>query len=448
MKSYPEYKDSGVEWIGEIPDEWDLSKLGYLSYMIVPMRDKPKVLKGEIPWLRIEDFDDKYVSTSKSKQGVTQEIIDKMNLKVFPIETVLCSCSCHMGKTAIVKKPLVTNQTFIGIVPGEELISLYLYYFMLASTNYLNAISTGAIQTYLSRENFEKIKIPLFSYKNQQQIANYLDHKIAKIDILIGKKKKLIDLLKEERIAVINEAVTKGLDPDVRMKDSGIEWLGKIPEHWIKNVKLTQLVTNTHGSFVNGPFGSDLLTSEINKTDGVPVIYIRDIRNGYFERKNIAFVSKQKAEQLNVCRVTPDDLLVAKVGDPPGISAVYPKKESDAIITQDVIRMRLNQNKVVTHFLSYLLNSKYGVTLINTISVESTRTRVGLGDFKNLKILLPPLEEQTDIVNFIKTETTRIDTIISKSKKEIELLKEYRTALISEVVTGKIDVRDWKEPEK
>ena len=111
MTKYEKYRPTTIEWIGDIPENWEMKNLGYIAKMVVPMRDKPKDLNGTIPWLRIEDFDGKFVSDSKSGQGVTKEIVDEMNLRVFPIGTVLCSCSCAMGKTAIVKKPLITNRS-------------------------------------------------------------------------------------------------------------------------------------------------------------------------------------------------------------------------------------------------------------------------------------------------------------------------------------------------
>ncbi|WP_200864769.1 restriction endonuclease subunit S, partial [Arcticibacter svalbardensis] len=256
MKKFGNYKDSGVDWIGIIPEHWNITKLGYKCFLTVPQRDKPKNLDGEIPWLRIEDFDGKYVSTSKSGQGVSPETISAMNLKVYPVGTVLTACSCTMGKTAIVKNALITNQTFIGITPGKELYSDFLYYFIISSTQYLNSISTGAIQSYLSRDEFSKIKLPYPKIEEQAQIAKYLDYKTSQIDKLIADKKKLIKLLNEEQTAMINQAVTKGLNSTVPMKDSGIEWLGKVPKHWVVK-KLKYIKSAEINAFVDGPFGSN-----------------------------------------------------------------------------------------------------------------------------------------------------------------------------------------------
>jgi type I restriction enzyme, S subunit len=205
-------KDSGIEWLGEIPKHWKLARLGYHSEMIVPMRDKPTALIGDIPWLRIEDFNGKYVSKSKTNQGVSLELVQQMNLKIFPTGTVLCSCSCNMGITAIVETPLITNQTFIGIVPKEDISSDYLFYLMQSSGQFLNVIATGAIQSYLSRSDFEKLRIPYPKKEEQIEIALFIDQKTHQIDELIVKKQKLIDQLIDYKTSLINKAVTGKID--------------------------------------------------------------------------------------------------------------------------------------------------------------------------------------------------------------------------------------------
>ena len=172
--------------------DWEEKKLkGFISNFIVPMRDKPKDLNGEIPWCRIEDFEGKYLSKSKSNQGVSQQTIKEMNLKVYPINTLLVSCSANLGFCAIVKKELITNQTFIGLVPDNEKIDIdYLYHIMKLSSRKLNVLSSGTTISYLSRKQFENFKIDYPSIKEQQKIATYLsaiDTKIATVQTQIAK---------------------------------------------------------------------------------------------------------------------------------------------------------------------------------------------------------------------------------------------------------------------
>lgn len=148
--AYPFYKPNGVEWLGNVPKDWVPVRLGFEAELIVPMRDKPDDLSGNIPWIRIEDFNGRDIATSRSGQGVSTETVAGMHLKVFPSGTVLCSCSCSMGATAIARAPLVSNQTFIGILPSRRIAPEYLYYVLSTAKYYLDSIATGAIQKYLS----------------------------------------------------------------------------------------------------------------------------------------------------------------------------------------------------------------------------------------------------------------------------------------------------------
>lgn len=223
------FKPSDVSWLGAIPSQWKISPLGFLSYMIVPMRDKPTIFNGDIPWIRIEDFSGKYISDTKSDQRVSQKTVASMNLKVFPVDTVLCSCSCNMGATAIVKKPLISNQTFIGIVPNKKLSSEYLYYLMNAVSKELNSVSTGAIQLYLSRNDFEHFKIPVPSFSEQTAITNFLDRETSKIDQSISKIHDLIARLKEYRSALITAAVTGQIDLRSFSSSISASEMGEVP---------------------------------------------------------------------------------------------------------------------------------------------------------------------------------------------------------------------------
>ena len=243
---------------------------------------------------------------------------------------------------------------------------------------------------------------------------------------------------------MISHAVTKGLNPDVPMKDSGLTGLGEAPSHWFKS-KLANTGDETKGCFVNGPFGSDLLASEL-KEEGVPVVYIREIKATGYNRKSTVYVTHQKAQQLEICKLSSNDVIFSKVGDPPGEACVYPKNEPDAVITQDVMRVRVNKKTFNAHFIAYLLNSNFGRQTINNISIEGTRKRVSLGDFKTTKFIFPPLGEAQSIVNALNEKCAQIDLIIFKTNQAIMLIQERRTALISAAVTGKIDLRNWTAP--
>lgn len=405
LKPYPKYKDSGIKWLGEIPEEWEVRKLGYHAEMTVPMRDKPPVFDGDIPWIRIEDFDGKYIYDSKSDQRVSKKIIRSMNLKVYPVGTVLCSCSCNMGATAIVSSPLISNQTFIGIVPRSNISSEFLYYLMNASSERLQYLGSGAIQQYLSKENFKNLKLALPPLQDQTAIANFLDQKITRIDELIKKNEKLSELLKEKRQAVISHAVTKGLDPDARMKDSGIGWIGEIPENW--EVKKLKWIARLE-------YGSSL--SEEARADGTVPVYGS---NGIVGEHSKSITDNPA-------------IIIGRKGSYGKVS--YSDVPCFPIDTTYYIDQRLTKENI--RWLYYLLIS------IDLDQITFDTGVPGLSrDFAYDKLIpLPTKNEQTAITNFLDHKTAQIDESIKKILSQIETLKEYRQALISNVVTGKLRV--------
>lgn len=201
-------KDSGVEWIGEIPEHWEVLKLQSHTRMLTPMRDRPEKLDGDIPWVRIEDYDGKYISASKEGFGVSIDTVHEMNLKIYPVGSILCTSSCDLGKCAIVTRELVSNQRFINIIPDSNTNSDYLYYLMLSNAERLNHLSTGTIQANLSRKAFEHLMVQFPPISEQKAIAECLDRKCETIELSINKKQELIDSLSSYKKSLIYEVVT------------------------------------------------------------------------------------------------------------------------------------------------------------------------------------------------------------------------------------------------
>jgi type I restriction enzyme S subunit len=437
-KPYPANKDSGVEWLGEIPENWKVMRFGFNAKFVVPMRDKPKDLTGDIPWIRIEDFDGARISGSKSGQGISSDIAREMNMKVFPVGTVLCSCSCNMGATAIVDKPLVSNQTFIGIIPGEKLLSEYLYYLLQVAKDHLTVLATGAIQQYLSQNDFSSLRMPLLPKPEQRSIAAFLDRETARIDELVAKKERLIELLREKRAALITRAVIKGLDPSVPMKESGIEWLEEIPAHWdVKRLK--NLLKPVKGAIKTGPFGSQLLSSEMANGD-VKVYNQRNVLDNDFSSGD-NFITLEKFSELFSFEAFPGDLLITTRGSI-GKCAIVPDDAKRGILHPCIIRVRLNEKLIIPRFIELLIQESSVV--LDQLFYMSNATTIDViysDTLKEVYIVVPPLKEQNAIDVYIDRETAQIDKLVEKVREAIKRLKEYRTALISAAVTGKIDVR-------
>lgn len=438
---YPTYKDSGVEWLGQLPEHWTLSRLGFECDTLVPMRDKPADLDGEIPWIRIEDFEGKFISGSRSDQGVSADTVDVMNLKVLPIGTVLCSCSCSMGATAIVARPLVTNQTFIGIVPKGGFSSDYLYFLFQAASEHLNTIGTGAIQAYLSRDDFRRLRIPRPPLAEQVLLTTFLDGETAKIDALMAEQRRLIDLLKEKRQAVISHAVTKGLNPHAPMRPSGIEWLGDVPAHWeVKPVK--RLIGKIEsGTSVNA-------SDEPAEEGTLGVLKTSCVYTGTFDPTENKTVVAEDVHRVS-CPLKAGTLIVSRMNTPEliGAAGLVPSAPGNLYLPDRLWQVSFSSADLAFIHFWTLSNLYRGQVQAACTGSSSSMKNLGQDQFGGFVLAVPPLGEQVAIVAFLDGETAQFSALTAEAQRAIGLLQERRTALISAAVTGKIDVRRLADTE-
>lgn len=432
MAQYEEYKLTHSLGFEKIPTEWNLKKVKYLF----------DIGRGRV--ISQEELMDNGLYPVFSSQTQNNGCLGYINTFDFDCEQLTWTTDGANAGTVFIRsgKHNCTNVcgTLQPITKNSNL--KFSHYALQYATQFHKRPDTNGAK--IMNNEMAEISFALPPEQEQFKIVEYLNYETAKIDHLIEKQQQLIELLKEKRQAVISHAVTKGLNPNVPMKDSGVEWLGEVPEHWTKS-KLVSVADGTKGCFVNGPFGSDLLANEL-RDEGVPVVYIRDIKPTGYKRKSTVHVTEQKARQLEICNVKVDDVIISKVGDPPGDACLYPKGEPDAIVTQDVIRIRVDRSRFNPKFIVYLLNSDFGRLVMDNISVEGTRKRVSLGDFKDTRFVFPPLKEQELIVENLNSACKSIDLIIARAIHGIGLIQERRTALISAAVTGKIDVRNWQAP--
>jgi len=389
--------------------------------MVVPMRDKPQ-FGGEIPWIRIEDLDGKYVSDSKTGQNVSDETILRMGLKVFPRGTVLCSCSCRMGTTAIVDKPLVSNQTFIGVLPGRELSSEFLYYALQAASENLQSTATGAIQQYLSRDDFQRLRLRAPGIAHQVAIASFLDNEVSKIDALLNKKIRLIDLIAEKRSATIQRAVTQGLNPDAPSVESRINWLGRIPSHW--RVIPLKLLSGIQSGITVGKKHSreQILIAR-------PYLRVGNVQDGYLSLQDISSIDVPLSE-VQRYELRPGDVVVTEGGDFDKLARGYVwEGEIEGCLHQNhIFAVRPIQSRLRSRFLAALMTSNYGRNYFTATSVQSTNlactNRFKLGGFP---VPLPPPEEQASICRWLDNSAAQIQTATEKLGATIDRLREYRS---------------------
>ena len=338
------------------------------------------------------------------------------------------------------------RSSYVVLKPREDL-DLGFYQKLFKSEDYIqtlqstsNFIRDGQDLNY---QNFVLIDLPLPPISEQRAIAAFLDYETARIDALIAEQERLIALLKEKRQAVISHAVTKGCDPSVPMKDSGVEWIGEVPQHW-KVIKLGLLASEK----CDGPFGS-ALKSEHYSDEGVRVIRLQNIKAGWFNNSNSAFIDNEYYKQnINKSDVQEGDLLIAGLGDdnnPVGRACVAPTDISPAMVKADCFRFRLLPDIAVPEFVADQLTVGSEADA-GKLSTGSTRSRIPLTLTSARSIALPPVPEQLAIVQFIKGMTKEVDVLLNESRTAVLLLQERRSALISAAVTGKIDVRNWQPP--
>lgn len=397
-----------------LPAAWREARLGFLVETQVPQRDKPDPLTGSIPWVRIEDFNGQEIRASKSGQGVTPEQVRAMNLRVFEPGTVMCSCSCSMGTTAIVREPLVSNQTFIGLKPGTELESRFLFYLMGAKREELQANATGAIQQYLSRDDFRSLRIPLPPPDEQRRIADFLDAETARIDNLIDKRRRMRDLLALKRERVI--ASVLGLE-----RGNGFHALVPL-KYMVEGVSVGIVITPAKWYVDSG---------------GTPALRSLNVRPGSINSDDLVHISAEGHAEHVKSRLQAGDVVVVRTGQA-GAAAVVPP-EFDGANCIDLIIIRPG-HKVAPKYLEYVLNSEHARAQISEHAVGSIQAHFNVGAMKQIPIPALPRDTQEDTVAQLDQIVDKLDRLQGRLAKQERLLAEHRQALITAAVTGQFDV--------
>ena len=436
MKRYDSYKDSGVEWIGKVPSDWQVYRLKKCLQERKEKNDPIKTdfilsltnTKGVIPYSEKGDLGNKAKGDPSG-----------YNL-AYPGDIVLNSMNVVIGSVGLSNYFGAVSPVYYMLYPRSEKddVRYYNYIFQMSEFQYaLKGLGNGIleIRMRIPMNKLNNVLIPLPSSEEQQMISNYLDKKTSQIDSLIDKNEKSIELLEEYRKSIISEAVTKGLDPNAPMKDSGVEWIGEIPEGWVTR-RLKNFLDNVPHSIVDGPFGSDLKSDEYTDT-GVPVTQLNNIKEGFHRVDSFKFVSESKAAQLSSHFVFPGDLLMAKMM-PAGRTCIAYSAYPKYLLSSDSIRIVIDSS-VDRRFVCYAANC-YCLAECELKSSGVTRIRINLSIVRNLSFVLPSLQEQKKIADYLDQKTAEIDSLIDKKKQLIEKLTQYRKSLISECVTGKIKV--------
>jgi type I restriction enzyme S subunit len=441
MERYDSYKDSGLDWIGEIPSHWELKKIKNLY-------SERKEKNTDLATSFLSLMKDRGIIPYSEKGNIGNKTSDNIaNYKwVHEDDLVINPMNVIIGSVGISKYRGVLSNVYIVLTSGPTLLSCFGGYVFqhIGFQKYLKRICYGIMEL---RESLNKIeffteRIPIGTLHEQEQIVEYLDRKTTLIDSLIEKTVRKIELLKEKRTSLINEVVTKGLNPDVEMKDSRVEWIGEIPSHWLK-IKLHTLVTSQKLEFQDGNHGGLHPLPEEFITEGVPFIKPKDIQKEKILWDSCDRLPFERCEQFRIGFSNNDDVLLVNRGGSIGkvvYVSDYDNEFSYFIINPQVTYMR-GKNGLLSRYLFYVSISdifQCGIDLI--MGHGSTFPFLGLSNMGDFEIVFPEVSEQQQIVEYLDEQTQKIDTTISIEEKRIELLKEYRQSLISEAVTGKVKV--------
>lgn len=424
MKRYESYKDSGVEWLGEVPSHWELKRLKQL-FVEKKHRQNLSLNCGAISFGKvIEKADDKVTeATKRSYQEVLKGefLINPLNLNYDLISLRIALSEIDVVVSAgyiVLKEKQIINKKYFSYL-------LHRY-----DVAYMKLLGSGVRQTINYGHISDSILvIPPIS--EQQKIAQFLDDKTAKIDQAVDLAEKQIALLKEHKQILIQNAVTRGLNPDVPLKDSGVEWIGQVPEHW--SVKKIKYVTSKIGSGIT-PLGGGS-----NYIDGgIPLLRSQNIHFDRIDLNDVARISEFTHNSMKNSKVRKGDVLLNITGGSLG-RCFYVDSNEEMNVNQHVCIIRPNK-KINTIFLNMLLASEIGQKQIWFFQQGSGREGLNFQAIKNFYLPLPDLEEQQKIAIYLDKQAAKIDQAIALKTAHIEKLKEYKSVLINDVVTGKVRV--------
>lgn len=445
LNTYPAYKDSGVEWIGMIPASWEAVQLKRyysvtLGKMLQPRPSSPedtleKYLRAaNIQWLAadVSDIAEMWFSPMEKKKY----LLSKGDLLVSEGGDVGRSCIWN-GEI----EPVYIQNAINRLRAKKDYSTRFLFYWMYAIKigGYVDALCNKSTIPHYTAEKVAATIAVFPPQPEQQTIARFLDHKTALIDQYIANKKKQIELLEKLRTAIISEAVTKGLNPDVEMKDSGVEWLVGMPDGWSnKKLKFLSQKGLTNGIFKKkDKYGRG--TKLINVADAYAENYFVD-----FHALDRVETTKEDREIYGVREG--DIFFVRSSLKREGIaaSACVESLPEGAVFECHLVGVRPRKKEILPPFLIYYLNSSTVRDRLVALSYTTTMTTISQPNIADLEVFIPPLDEQQEIVAFIKNKLEKVSSGIKQIRNQITKIESYRTSLISEAVTGKIDVRGFK----
>jgi len=429
MKKYPKYKNSGIAWLGDIPEHWGYSKLKKIANFRRGSFPQPYGLakwyddENGFPFIQVFDVGKNMKLKPTTKRKISLEATKK---SVFIKKgTLVLTLQGSIGRLAVTHYDAYIDRTLLIFQSYNVPIDInYFKHIVAILFEFEEKKAVGSTIKTINKEKLSSFILTIPPKQEQTAIANFLDYKLEKIDRFITKKKQLITLLKEQKAAIINQAVTKGLNPNTKLKPSGIEWLGDIPERWeVRKLKYSVRL-NKHISFDKDENSKNKIALEnIEGKTG----RILELNENPFEGVGTIFKK--------------GDILFGKLR-PYLAKVVTPDFEGSCV--NELLVLSPKKNDWLPEFLKYRMLSGDFISIVDNSTYGAKMPRASWSFIGGLKISKPSISEQKQIVTHIQTETKKIAKTITTIAKEIALVEEYKTALIAEAVTGKIDVRAFE----
>jgi type I restriction enzyme S subunit len=449
-RPYPAYQPSGIDWLGNIPTGWKVTKFRFLFSLGRGLGiTKENLLDEGVPCINYGEIHSKYgfeiIPEKHPLKCVTSDYLETgVSALLSAGDFVFADTSEDIEGSGNFSHLNSDTPTFAGYhtviarLISNDVPRYMAYLFDSLPYRYQIRKSVSGIKVFsITHGILKNCYLWLPQKIEQQQIASFLDRETAKIDQLIAKQQQLIELLKEKRQAVISHTVTKGLNPDVKMQPSGVEWLGDVPEHWVvAQLKLFTLLMQT------GPFGSQLHAEEYVE-DGIPVINPAHINpDRTITPDSLITITEETANFLKRHQLQENDIILGRRGEL-GRCAVIQSQHRGWICGTGSLKVTLN-SYLNPEYVSYLISSNGVKTELSLASKGSTMDNLNTETLGSIRIPIPPMNEQHDILAEIAKQKETYHVLLEKAQRQIELLRERRSALISAAVTGKIDVRDWQ----
>ncbi|WP_455940908.1 restriction endonuclease subunit S [Helicobacter pullorum] len=406
------FKDSGIEWLGEIPEHWEVVKIKHIAKKLIGGGTPDTSISdywgsdksNSYLWVSIEDITKSSFIRDTSRR-ITQKGLEASSAKIIPPFSILYSIYASLGKIAYSDLPVTTNQAILAIQPKKEIFYKFLFYILHSTTKNIIMLSSTTTQNNISLLIVQNLKIPLPPLEEQKAIADFLDSKCKQIESFVDKKQKLITLLNEKKQALINKCVTKGLNKNVKYKDSGIEHLGAIPTHW--EILKLKYVALTNIGLVYTP--DDIVE---NSDKGYPLLRANNIQNGKIDYQDLIYIKSEQIEKKQIASI--GDLLMCVRNGSENLLGKTAKIQdgyfSFGAFTA-IIKSQFND------YFYWIFQTNMLRKSIASFSVSNGIGQISQEDIKNFIIPFPPLQEQKQIAQFLDSEISKIDSIIEKIKK-------------------------------